>query len=215
MRIDMKNIKKYILEFLVIFLSISVAFLSENWRENLQDREDFTLILDEIHANLMLDSLEFANDIAFIEIQIGAIERLLDLENPPPSDSATYYFDLFMYSYRWPDVKSTGIDQLRNSKNLDPNSTLISEVNNYYTWTEFLKESTPYQYIMPQNTFNEWVVENELVPIEYNFSQIDPGTSRQLNIRLHHLLRSKQLQRGIYRNGLSKIVRLLELFESM
>lgn len=209
----MKNIKKYLLEFLVIFLSISVAFLSENWREKLQDREDFDLILDEIHANLKLDSIEFENDIAVIEWQISSIERLLDTGKPCPSDSLAYYFDQFMYSFRWPDVKSTGIDQLRNSKNIDPNSTLISEVNDYYTWTEYLKASTPYQYIIPQNNFNEWAIENELIPVNYSLSQMDPGKSRQLNVRLQHLRRSKQLQRGVYMFGLSRIVQLLELCE--
>jgi hypothetical protein len=37
----MKKAKTYILEFFVIFLSIMFAFLSENWGENLQDKEDY------------------------------------------------------------------------------------------------------------------------------------------------------------------------------
>lgn len=31
-----------------------------------------------------------------------------------------YYFETLMFSFRWPDVKSTGICRLRRSKNLDP-----------------------------------------------------------------------------------------------
>lgn len=209
----MKNVKGYLLEFFVIFISITFAFLSENWREQLQDKEDYRLILDEIHANLMLDSIEFKNDISFIELQLKAITRLLDERNPCPDDSLDYFFDLIMYNYRWPDVKSTGIDQLRNSKNLDPDSELISEVNNYYTWTEFIKESTPYQYILPQNTFNEWIIQNELMPAEYRIDQIDPDVLRQLHIRLYHLQLSKQLQRGVFQRGLSTINYLLGQFE--
>ena len=195
----MKKIKDYLLEFAVIFISISVAFLSENWREQLQEKEDYQLILEEIHANLRLDS----------------IERLLDQENPCPEDSLEFHFISFMYSYRWPDVKSTGIGQLRNSKNLDPSSALISEINNYYTWTEYLKESTPYQYIMPQTDFNEWFIENELDPSRYDFKQQDTDMSRQLTLRLKHLKRIKELQGGIYSSGLSRIVRVLELFDAM
>lgn len=209
----MKKLKGYVLEFFVIFISITFAFLSENWREQLQDKEDYGLILDEIHANLLLDSVEFVNDISFIGQQLHAIERLLDLENPCPDDSLEYYFDLLMYNYRWPDVKSTGIDQLRNSTNLEPESQLVSEVNNYYTWTEFLKESTPYQYILPQNEFNEWIIQHELMPVDYDRSQIAPDIERQLKIRLQHLYRSKQLQQGIYMHGMSKILYLLNLFE--
>lgn len=211
----MKKAKNYILDFIVIFVSISVAFISENWREQLREKEDYSLILDEIHANLLLDSIEFEQDILYIERQIISIGSLLDSENPCPFDSLEYHFGQFMYSYRWPDVKSTGIGQLRNSKNIKPYSQLISEVNNYYTWTEYLKESTPYQYIMPQNVFNEWVIQNELMPIKYNFKQMDPGKYRQLKIRLQHLLKTKELQRGVYKQGLSKIVYLLKLFDDI
>ena len=211
----MKKAKAYFLEFLVIFISISFAFLSENWRENLQDKEDFELILQEIHANLLLDSIEFKSDIATIERQVSSIDRLLDAENPCPKDSLEYHFDSFMYSYRWPDVKSTGIDQLRNSKNMDPNSELITEINNYYTWTEYLKESTPYQYIMPQNAFNEWIVENELMPIQDDLLSLDPVKYNQLIIRLEHLSRTKRLQYGVYNYGLSRIVNLLQLFDEL
>lgn len=209
----MKKAKAYFLDFIVIFVSISFAFLSENWREQLKDREDYGLILEEIHANLRLDSVEFENDLAIIEQQIRSIDRLLDSENPCPLDSLEYHFEQFMYSYRWPDVKSTGIGQLRNSTNMDPHSELISEVNNYYTWTEYLKESTPYQYVMPQNAFNEWIIENELIPASNSIGDLDPGTVRQLNIRLQHLGTTKRLQWGVYENGLSRIVRLLNLFE--
>jgi hypothetical protein len=209
----MKKLKEYLLEFAVIFISISVAFLSDNWREELQDKQDYNLILDEIHANLSLDSVEFESDLHFIELQLSTIARLLDTQNPCPFDSLGYYFNILMYNYRWPDVKSTGIDQLRNSKNLDPGSDLISEVNNYYTWTEYLKASTPYQYIMPQNTFNEWMIQNELFPVKKNISQLDPEIIGQLEIRLYNLARSKQVQRGSYSFGLSKIVHLLDLFD--
>jgi len=209
----MKRAKEYLLEFAVIFLSISIAFLSENWREQLQEREDYNLILDEIHANLLLDSIEFWNDISFIDLQISSINRLLDKEHSCPADSLEYHFQTLMYNFRWPDIKSTGIDQLRNSKNLDPSSGLISEVNNYYTWTEYLKESTPYQYIIPQNAFNEWLINNGLDPSVYDLSQMDEAQIRQLQVRLQHLKKTKQLQSGIYKSGLSRIVSLLRQFD--
>ena len=210
----MKKAKAYILEFLVIFLSISVAFLSENWRENLQDKEDYELILEEIHANLLLDSVEFATDIANISNQILSIERILDEENPCPQDSVEYHFGQFMYHFRWPDVKSTGIGQLRNSKTIHPDSELISEVNNYYTWTEYLKSSTPYQYIIPQNDFNEWLLQNGLVIVNGDLKFMDPVTYRQLRFRLLHLKRNKELQRGSFRVGMSKIINLLNVFDT-
>jgi hypothetical protein len=210
----MKKAKEYLIEFIVIFISISLAFLSENWREKMQDKEDYDLILNEIHANLLLDSIEFVNDISFIEKQITSIDRLLDAVHPCPVDSLRLYFDMLMYNYRWPDVKATGIDQLRNSKNLDPGSELISEVNNYYTWTEYLKESTPYQYILPQSTFNDWMVQNLMKPLEQGIYALDPVFARQMEVRLHHLRRLKQMQMGVFRLGLSKIVNLLNLFEA-
>lgn len=208
----MKKAKAYVLEFFVIFLSIMFAFLSENWRENLQDKEDYGLILEEIHANLVLDSVEFGRDIAAIGGQIHAIDRILDSENPSPPYSVEYYFEQLMYHFRWPDVKSTGIMQLRNSKTIYPDSELISEVNNYYTWTEYLKESTPYHYIIPQNEFNEWIVKNEMIPFDYPLYHLDADKYRQLRVRLQHLRRNKELQWGIYQAGLSRIVNLLNIF---
>ncbi len=210
----MKKLKGYLIEFFVIFISITFAFLSENWREQLQDKEDYELILEEIYSNLKLDSVEFSRDIDYIEVQLRSIDRMLDKENPCPDDSLEHYLGVLMYSYRWPDVKSTGIDQLRNSKNLDPGSELLTEVNNYYTWTEFLKESTPYQYIMPQNAFNEWIIQNELMPVTYRRDQLDPDTLAQLYIRLWHLNRSKQLQHAIFQRGFHTINYLLEQFDS-
>jgi hypothetical protein len=210
----MKKLKGYLLEFFVIFISITFAFISENWREQLQDEEDYALILDEIYTNLLSDSAEFSKDLEFIELQLHVIDRLLNTGNPPPVDSLDDYFDLLMYNYRWPDVKSTGIDQLRNSKNLNPDSDLITEVNNYYTWTEFLKESTPYQYIMPQNAFNEWIIQHELIPVSYRQGELDPKIMKQLHIRLEHLRKSKRLQRGVFQRGLNTIVQLLDMFHT-
>lgn len=209
----MKKAKAYILEFLVIFLSITVAFLSENWRENLQDKEDYELILEEIHANLVLDSIEFTLDIVKIESQIHSIDRILNVDNPCPPDSIEYHFGQIMYHFRWPDVKSTGIGQLRNSKTIYPDSELISVVNNYYTWTEYLKASTPYQYIIPQNAFNEWLLLNDLVIVNENLHHTDPILYRQLKQRLLHLKRNKGLQKGSFSMGLYKIINLLVLFE--
>jgi len=41
-----KKTSKYLIEILVIFIGVMMAFIADNWRENTQNREDFTKIYE-------------------------------------------------------------------------------------------------------------------------------------------------------------------------
>ena len=72
--------KNYFFDFFVIFLSVTLAFLTDSWLKNRQDNEDFNLIIQEINYNIKLDSIELDIDIGDIKKQIEYLELLINLE---------------------------------------------------------------------------------------------------------------------------------------
>ena len=72
------KIGKYLLEVVVIFVSVMMAFIAEDWRENRQDMEDFSLIMDEIENDIRLDSIEMYSDKRRINDQINCLDQLLN-----------------------------------------------------------------------------------------------------------------------------------------
>ena len=66
---------------------------------------------------------------------------------------------------------------------------------------------------MPQNRFNEWLIINYMDPFVEDSKQLNDKLYVQFNSRLVHLRKTKELQKGVYENGLWRINKLLELFE--
>ena len=60
--IKLKNLKKYLFEFLSIFFAITFAFLLDRWNENKNERLTEKTILTEIYNGLERDSIDSDND---------------------------------------------------------------------------------------------------------------------------------------------------------
>jgi hypothetical protein len=137
------KIQRYIIEVFVVFLGVMLAFLAENWRENLQDKEDFRMIMQEIAKDIRLDSIEMRDDKSRIIAQINCIDKILggDLglrELPNTSRLERTCLDIIMF-YDWPDYVTTGYRQLENSKIVPAgyDEVLLMKIYEYYQWIDY------------------------------------------------------------------------------
>ena len=138
-----RQIQKYLIEAFVIFLGVMMAFVAENWRENLQDKEDFRMIMHEIEKDIRLDSIEMIGDKMRVIRQIDCIDQLLNgsirlLKLPKGSRPNRTCLDIIML-YDWPDYVTTGYRQLENSKIVSAGyeDLLMMKIYEYYQWIDY------------------------------------------------------------------------------
>ena len=138
-----RKVRKYLIEAFVIFLGVMMAFITENWRENLQDREDFRTIMFEIEKDIRLDSIEMISDKRDILGQINCIDKLLNerlslLGLPKGSLPNRTCIDIIMF-YDWPDYVTTGYHQMENSKIVPAgyDEELMMKIYEYYQWIDY------------------------------------------------------------------------------
>ena len=58
-KVEKKNLKGYFLEFLMIFLAVTMGFLAENLRESLKHKEEILLNMQSLVADLNSDVIYF------------------------------------------------------------------------------------------------------------------------------------------------------------
>jgi hypothetical protein len=78
-----KKFKDYFLEFLMIFLAVTLGFLAENVREYLTDKNHVTELAGQLKEDLINDTIKVQTHIDFIENQIRRTDSLHDLLQQP------------------------------------------------------------------------------------------------------------------------------------
>ena len=73
-RFKFKNWKKYLFEFLSIFLAVTFAFLLDRWNDERKGGIAENKILEEIYNGLKRDSLDIANDEHYFKIAFRGIK---------------------------------------------------------------------------------------------------------------------------------------------
>lgn len=218
--------KKHFFEFFVIFLSITLAFLTDAWRENRQDHVDFNLIIQEINYNMQLDSIELDIDVGDIKKQIKYLELLINLEQTFNKDSLSIYLARNMNTH-WPDYIATGITQLRNSKSITtkPNS-LMNTIHDYYMYRNWLMDVNPLFFSPQIEKLREYFITRGLPPVgagpfanvklekdEIEAYMVVLRTSELTN-RLKHLHNNRLHMLKLYQGMQRKCFHLLELFRN-
>ncbi len=80
-----KKFKDYFLEFLMIFLAVTMGFLAENVREYLTDSKHVSELAGQLKEDLINDTTQVQRHIDFQKLQIRRIDSLFDiLKLPPP-----------------------------------------------------------------------------------------------------------------------------------
>ena len=216
---------KHLFEVLVIFASVMMAFLAEDWREQRQDVQDFNLIIDEIEVNVRLDINEIEIDLRDIQNQIHSLSRLIYDGVNLPSDSLNIFMRNVMITH-WPQYNSTGIDQLRNSKNEGTKpERLMRAIYDYYLFVNWQREITPSFFGIELEKLREYLISEGLSPAGagVNFgsaalpeSDIDAYkkalSNEEFIVRLKHLRDNRIHELEIFEYMWRKGSRLLELF---
>src|ERR1700692_4362714 len=78
-----KNFKEYFLEFLVIFLAVSLGFLAESFREYLGDHSKEKEYIHSLIADLKSDQQVVAQHILQVKESIGMMDSLIAILDTP------------------------------------------------------------------------------------------------------------------------------------
>ncbi|WP_445384145.1 hypothetical protein ACT6NV_08990 [Robiginitalea sp. IMCC44478] len=220
------KIRKYLLEVLVIFLGVMLAFIAENWRENLQDKADFRMIMHEIEKNIRLDSIEMLSDKRDIIGQLDCIDKLLNeplsiLGLPKGSLPNRTCLDIIMF-YDWPDYVTTGYHQLENSKIVPAgfDEELMMKIYEYYQWID-------YHYLLVEPTIRDvqklqqYFIDKGFPPIEKDsLTERDVAVYERLQkdtvfvTMLKYLKYNRKLELRVYKEMQKKSSAILESFKA-
>ena len=141
--VEKKNFKEYFLEFLMIFLAVTMGFFAENIRENLANNHKEKEYIVSLIEDLKEDTMKLNEGIRFNTEQSEGYDSLINYwYSIPYSDSSVRYM---YYLYR----KYTGnywhllftrrtIDQLKNAGGMTfvRNKTASDSVINYYDFVD-------------------------------------------------------------------------------
>ncbi len=124
-----KKFKEYFLEFLMIFLAVTMGFFAESYREHIADNEKGKQYLQSLYNDMEQDSINLKTVIGFTGRQIKMFDTLITLIHQPSSDSndinKLYFFARFATRTFIFEPTDRTILQLNNSGNF----RLISNIS--------------------------------------------------------------------------------------
>lgn len=88
-KIEKKKFKEYVLEFIMIFLAVSLGFFAESIRENIAKKEHAELLTTRLVKDLQSDTAHLQNSIDFEQIQRRRIDSLFSLLQQPVTSADT------------------------------------------------------------------------------------------------------------------------------
>jgi hypothetical protein len=139
-----KNFKEYFLEFIMIFLAVTLGFIAENLRERIHNRNETADNILSMVADLKSDSAMFSSILAANEYSVRMTDTLIDMLGNKSSNTGHIYFlarnitavaDWIKPDTRtFEQMKTTGSFQLIKSK------TVLDSITAYYQslkWFDF------------------------------------------------------------------------------
>lgn len=134
------NWKKYLFEFISIFIAVISAFALNNWNDNRRDRNAETKILSEMSSGLLSDISDIENNIRGHNMGIDACKywRRLINENERNVDTLSLYYLSLMRGY-FPVQNRAGYETLK-SKGLEiiKNDSLRLELLSLYEYDYYI-----------------------------------------------------------------------------
>lgn len=163
----MKNTKwkKYIFEFLSIFIAVVSAFALTNWNENKNDKQSEQKILLEIKNGLDRDIQDFNNNILGHKISLRANEVFRDLiENKAiPQDSIEKFYIALFRDYT-PVINRSGYESLKaNGLKTIINDSLRFQIISLYDYSHVIIEKLEDNVTEMQSFENYFAPVNELL----------------------------------------------------
>ena len=150
-----KNFKEYFLEFLMIFLAVTLGFFAENIREHLISGEKEKNYMEGMLQDLEKDTAAISYDIGFKNLIVKKMDSALNipivnLRSIPTQDT---FFHHFFFYYSWPsgfNRHDITIAQLKNTGGFSVirKQTVLKAINELNSFYE-----SPLEF--NQNIYNE------------------------------------------------------------
>jgi hypothetical protein len=140
--VEKKNFKEYFLEFLMIFLAVTLGFFAENLREYTADKEREKVYIKNLYEDLKSDTISYSNFLKANQDFFNSVDTLIKLIEGPDRNSriSKIYFlarmvtlpannnlYLFFNQRTFSQMKNSG--QLR----LISNQEIADSISSYYS----------------------------------------------------------------------------------
>lgn len=149
-KVEKKNFKEYFLEFIMIFLAVTLGFFAESFREHLVNKEKENHYIQSLISDLRADTLGLHYDLMYERLQYKMLDSALKIPIEKLGDmnvQDTFFHYVFLY-YSLPAEfrqQENAIMQLRaGGFNIISNSSVIDSINYTYIWLDMLKANLKY-----------------------------------------------------------------------
>jgi hypothetical protein len=168
-----KNFKEYFLEFLMIFLAVTLGFFAENLRERFGDNHKKYQYAKTLIADIKLDTIACHQIVAGANYYIKDYDSLLQLLNTKnASVKSLYYFFVPTNQYIIFNSINSTIDQLKSTGHLRlfEDNHASDTINSYYQQSKLVENYF--------NTYSKYFDEFHNDAFElFAYSQIDSAIS--------------------------------------
>jgi len=136
-----KNFKEYFLEFLMIFLAVTLGFFAENLREHFKNSDEINSDMQSMIADLQSDVTMFNADVAVNQLSDRRTDTLISLLKLNRSNTSHIYFLARFItannSIYTPDSRT--FDQMKSSGALKliESRSIMDSISNYYQSLQF------------------------------------------------------------------------------
>jgi len=183
-RVEKKNFKGYFLEFLMIFLAVTLGFFAENIRESINDKTKIKSSVRSMIADLQSDVNMYNATILINKLSDRRIDTLISLLKLDRSNTSRIYF-LARYATAnnniyTPDTKT--FDQMKSSDALKliDSRKVADSISDYYQSLQFFISQSDLQ---RQKVVDVHLVNSQLFD-GYVFQQMFTRVERNLDVEI-------------------------------
>ena len=137
-KVEKKNFKEYLLEFIMIFLAVTLGFFAENIREHLSDNAKEKEYIKSLVQDLEVDQQVLAQNISAIQSGISMMDSMITILDTPSmivNNTGTLYYLARLAPRLQPlPINDKTFQQLKNSGNFRLIKSIIAsnKIMDYY-----------------------------------------------------------------------------------
>jgi hypothetical protein len=206
--VEKKNFKEYFLEFLMIFLAVTMGFFAENIREKFNDKENIYQLTNSLMNDLKIDTAHLAVLLQKSNRKIKQIDSLHAILQQPKDKinnldlqrlvvSASLNFNFVPSSGTISELKSTGIlrlflttkiPKLINSYESTISTTKLVENMEIDYGRKYIEEGFMSRHFTPENIFRSadtvYIKSHSFIPVNDKLRNITHDYLVQFNVDL-------------------------------
>jgi hypothetical protein len=206
--VEKKGFKEYFLEFLMIFLAVTMGFFAENIREKFNDKENMHQLTNLLVNDLKIDTARLSLLLDKSNLKIRQLDSLYALLQQPKNKinnldlqilvvKATLNFNFVPSSGTINELKSTGVlrlfsttrvPKLINSYESIINTTkIVADVEAGYG-RKYIEEGFISKHFSPENIFKSadtgYIQSHSIIPVNGNLRNISQDDLVQFSVDL-------------------------------